>query len=239
LQSTFHISEVHFLEFLPETIFLVGLLALLLFSAFLRVKYTRRVTTLVVYLYALLLLVVVLFLIVFSGLNKGAYIFNFSLIIDYYTQSLKVIIISFALILLFVSKNFLLKSIKKDVVEYLLLICFSLFMMFILISSINIITTFIALEGLTMIIYILSIFPFVRYNFEATIKYFYLSALASSILLYGCSLIYGLTGSLNFIMIKYYIYRDLLVDPSNPTLQIIIVSLIFGMLFKIGAFPLH
>lgn len=239
LQSTFYISETHFLEFLPEAIFLFGLLFLLIFSVFLRVTYTRRVTTLVVYVYTVMLLTLVFILFLLCGSSNGSYLFNFSLITDFYTQSLKLIVLSFALLLLMVSKNFLLRSIKKDIIEYLLLLCFSLFMMFILISSINIITTFIALEGLTIIIYILSIFPFVRYNFEATIKYFYLSALASSILLYSSSLIYGLTGSLNFIMIKYYIYRDFLLEPTNLSLQVIVISLIFSMLFKIGAFPLH
>jgi NADH-quinone oxidoreductase subunit N len=138
-----------------------------------------------------------------------------------------------------VSKDFLLKKYNNDTIEFSFLIGFSLFFMFILLSSINIITAFISLEGLTMVIYILSIFPFKKYNFEATIKYFYLSAIGSSILLFSLSLIYGLVGSCNYFAIKYHIYQSFVSLINIFNIQFIILAIIFSFLFKIGAFPLH
>jgi NADH-quinone oxidoreductase subunit N len=240
VQSTFYINTTHFKEYVPEILLLSGLLLLLIYSVFLRGEYTRRVTTVQIYSYTLLLLAVVFLYMLFSGTPvHSTYLFNYMLMNNSYVYTLKLIILGFSILLMVVAKNFLLKDSKKDTIEYLLLVGYAILLMFILVSSINIITAFLALEGVTIIVYVLSIFPFTRYNFEATVKYFYLSALASSFLLYSFSLIYGLTGSCNFITIKYFIYRDALNGESNMILQMILLCLIVSFLFKVGAFPAH
>ena len=68
---------------------------------------------------------------------------------------------------------------------------------------------------------------------EAGLKYFVLSALASGILLYGCSLIYGFTGSTNFEIISKNI------DASNVGGVFGIVFILVGLAFKISAVPFH
>ena len=68
---------------------------------------------------------------------------------------------------------------------------------------------------------------------EAGLKYFVLSALASGLLLYGCSLIYGFTGSTNFEIISANL------DEANTGAVFGIVFIIVGLAFKVSAVPFH
>jgi len=68
---------------------------------------------------------------------------------------------------------------------------------------------------------------------EAGLKYFVLSALASGLLLYGCSLIYGFTGSTNFEIISANLNK------ANTGAVFGIVFIIVGLAFKISAVPFH
>ena len=68
---------------------------------------------------------------------------------------------------------------------------------------------------------------------EAGLKYFVLSALATGILLYGCSIIYGFTGSTNFEVISNSL------NNLNPGAVFGIVFIIVGLAFKISAVPFH
>ena len=68
---------------------------------------------------------------------------------------------------------------------------------------------------------------------EAGLKYFVLSALASGILLYGSSLIYGFTGSTNFDLIAQNL------DETNSGAVFGIVFIIVGLAFKVSAVPFH
>jgi len=68
---------------------------------------------------------------------------------------------------------------------------------------------------------------------EAGLKYFVLSALASGLLLYGCSLIYGFTGSTNFEIISANL------DEANTGAVFGIVFIIVGLAFKLSAVPFH
>ena len=68
---------------------------------------------------------------------------------------------------------------------------------------------------------------------EAGLKYFVLSALASGLLLYGCSLIYGFTGSTNFEIISANL------DEANTGALFGIVFIFVGLAFKVSAVPFH
>ena len=72
---------------------------------------------------------------------------------------------------------------------------------------------------------------------EAGLKYFVLSGLASGLLLYGISLVYGFSGTMDFGRL-----RRLLVDPSTaprPGLMVGIVFILVGLAFKISVVPFH
>ena len=106
--------------------------------------------------------------------------------------------------------------------------------MLLMISSYDLIVFYLGLELQSLCLYILASFR--RDNeksTEAGLKYFVLSALASGLLLYGCSLIYGFTGSTNFYLISSNL------DSSNAGAVFGIVFIIVGLAFKISAVPFH
>ena len=68
---------------------------------------------------------------------------------------------------------------------------------------------------------------------ESGIKYFVLSALSSGLLLYGCSLLYGFTGSTNFDLISVEL------DKENTGAIFAMVFILVGLAFKVSAVPFH
>jgi NADH-quinone oxidoreductase subunit N len=103
-----------------------------------------------------------------------------------------------------------------------------------MISSFDLIVFYLGLELQSLCLYILASF---RRNdersTEAGLKYFVLSALATGILLYGCSLIYGFTGSTNFEVISEKLTE------FNTGAVFGIVFIIVGLAFKVSAVPFH
>ena len=71
---------------------------------------------------------------------------------------------------------------------------------------------------------------------EAAIKYFVLGAIASGMLLYGMSIMYGITGSLNLSEISLYLAN---VNELNIGLIFALTFIVVGVAFKFGAVPFH
>tara|TARA_B100000686_G_scaffold260179_1_gene272828 strand:- start:232 stop:1305 length:1074 start_codon:yes stop_codon:yes gene_type:complete len=104
----------------------------------------------------------------------------------------------------------------------------------VMISSNDLIVFYIGLELQSLSLYVLASFNRDQIkSSEAGLKYFVLSALSSGLLLYGCSLIYGFTGSTNFITISEN------VDSTQLGLTFGIVFILVGLAFKISAVPFH
>ena len=119
--------------------------------------------------------------------------------------------------------------------EYYAMVLFSMLGMMIMISGQNMLTIYIGLELLSLCLY--SLVAFDRDNphaSEAAMKYFVLGALASGMLLYGMSMIYGMTGSLNISEIAQAISG---INPHNPVLIMGLVFVVAGLAFKFGAVP--
>jgi len=103
-----------------------------------------------------------------------------------------------------------------------------------MISSNDLIVFYMGLELQSLALYVLATFN--RNNLkssEAGLKYFVLSALSSGLLLYGCSLIYGFSGSTNFEIIASQL------DSNEYALTFGIVFILVGLAFKISAVPFH
>jgi NADH-quinone oxidoreductase subunit N len=128
---------------------------------------------------------------------------------------------------------------KLHVGEFYLLLLFACLGMMLLVSAGNLITVYLGLELLT-----LSQYALVALNrdsaasSEAAIKYFVLGALASGLLLYGMSMIYGATGTLDLAKI-HVVVGDLVNSPHKTLLAFGLVFLIAGIAFKFGAAPFH
>ena len=106
--------------------------------------------------------------------------------------------------------------------------------MILMISSYDLIIFYLGLELQSLGLYILASFKRDdERSTEAGLKYFVLSALASGLLLYGCSLIYGFTGSTNFEIISANL------DEANTGAVFGIVFIIVGLAFKVSAVPFH
>jgi NADH-quinone oxidoreductase subunit N len=118
---------------------------------------------------------------------------------------------------------------------YFLILCATLGMMF-MAGGTDLITLFIGLETMAVSFYILTGFikPNRRSN-EAAIKYFLLGAFSLGILLYGMSLMYGLSGSTNLRAIA----TALAGQTRDPRLVLAVVLVVAGLGFKIAAVPFH
>ena len=119
--------------------------------------------------------------------------------------------------------------------EFYALVLFALVGMMIMVSGQNMLTLYVGLELLSLSLYALVALD--RDNARATeaaMKYFVLGALASSMLLYGMSMIYGMTGSLNIAEIN----AALMGDAKNHAVLILgLVFIVSGLAFKLGAVP--
>jgi NADH-quinone oxidoreductase subunit N len=119
--------------------------------------------------------------------------------------------------------------------EYYALVLFALLGMMIMVSGQSMLTIYMGLELLSLCLY--SLVALDRDNAkasEAAMKYFVLGALASGMLLYGMSMIYGMTGSLNLSQIANTL-QD--INPKNPVLILGLVFVVSGLAFKFGAVP--
>lgn len=119
--------------------------------------------------------------------------------------------------------------------EFYALVLFSVVGMMIMVSGQNMLTLYIGLELLSLSLYALVALD--RDNARATeaaMKYFVLGALASGMLLYGMSMIYGMTGSLNLADIN----NALMTTPKTHSVLILgLVFIVAGLAFKLGAVP--
>ena len=166
------------------------------------------------------------------GINEVT-LFNGSVVIDYLSSFMKIITLIAAFLVLIISSNYL-KSLKILKIEYPILILCSVLGMMIMISSNDLIVFYMGLELQSLALYVLASFNRDQIkSTEAGLKYFVLSALSSGLLLYGCSLIYGFTGSTNFNVIANEL------NSNEYALTFGIVFIIVGLSFKISAVPFH
>lgn len=160
-------------------------------------------------------------------------LFSDSVVIDYMASLMKLITLISAFFVLLVSYNYL-KVFKIFKIEYPILILSSVLGMMIMISSNDLMVFYMGLELQSLALYVLATFNRDQLkSSEAGLKYFVLSALSSGLLLYGCSLIYGFSGSTNFDIISNQLNSD------EYVLTFGIVFILVGLSFKISAVPFH
>mgnify|MGYP001221753301 CR=1 FL=1 len=166
------------------------------------------------------------------GINETL-LFNGSVVIDYLSSFMKIITLLAAFLALVISPDYL-RTFKIFKIEYPILILSSVLGMMVMISSNDLIVFYLGLELQSLALYVLATFNRDQLkSSEAGLKYFVLSALSSGLLLYGCSLIYGFTGSTNFNLIA----GQLNVDQYALTFGIVFI--LVGLAFKISAVPFH
>ena len=172
-------------------------------------------------------------LILNNPLETNITLFNGSYIIDNLSSYMKALTILGGVVVLSISKKYL-KISNIFLIEYPILILSSILGMMVMISSNDLIVFYVGLELQSLALYVLASFNRDQLkSSESGLKYFVLSALSSGLLLYGCSLIYGFSGSTNFNIIAQTI------NSTHYGLTFGIVFILVGLAFKISAVPFH
>ena len=211
---------------LPELFLSLAIMFLLMLGVFIKKSFK------LVNLLTILSLIFAIALILNQS-SETVKVFNESYIIDHLSIFMKVLTLLFCFFVLISSKDYV-KSNDIDKIEYPIIVLASSLGMIIMIGSYDLIIFYLGLELQSLCLYILASFKRDDgKSTEAGLKYFVLSALASGLLLYGCSLIYGFTGSTNFEIISTNL------DEANVGAVFGIVFIIVGLAFKVSAVPFH
>ncbi len=213
---------------LPEIFLSLSILFLLILGVF------KKNSSRLIQNISLVVLIITSAIILNESLNiKETILFNGSIIIDYLSSLMKIITLIATFFVLTISSSYL-KTFKIFKIEYSILILSSVLGMMIMISSNDLIVFYMGLELQSLALYVLATFNRDQLkSSEAGLKYFVLSALSSGLLLYGCSLIYGFTGSTNFNIIADQL------SSNEYALTFGIVFILVGLSFKISAVPFH
>ena len=211
---------------LPEIFLTLSIFSILMIGVFIKNSFN-----LIFNLSSLIILLTIA--IILNSPNNVEKIFLESFIRDAFSNFFKILILVSSLFVLNSSKNFILdKNLAKF--EYPIIILLSILGMFFMVSSNDIILFYLGLELQSLSLYILASID--RDNLkssESGIKYFVLSALSSGLLLYGCSLLYGFTGTTNFDLIADKLVKE------NAGAIFAMVFILVGLAFKVSAVPFH
>ncbi len=176
-------------------------------------------------------------LLIAHGDGQTVKILNNMVVVDGFSTVLK-FVISIGLIAALVLSAGSLKDQNLSRFEYSILILLSGIGMMLMVSANNMLSLYVSLELQSLCLYVLaSIKRDDLKSAEAGIKYFVLGALSSGLLLFGISLIYGYTGSLDFDLIGGTIRANSYI--FAPGVIIGIVFILAGLCFKVSAVPFH
>jgi NADH-quinone oxidoreductase subunit N len=222
---------------LPEIVLLAGACGLMLFD--LTVRDARREAS--VYFAGLVLLATAaatLFLLVGTG-GTLLYAFHGLYVADVLAYVLKLGAILAVALALAYSRDYLFdRGLLKG--EFLTLLLFALLGMMVMMSANSFLTLYLGLELLSLCLYALvALNRDSAASTEAAMKYFVLGALASGLLLYGMSMIYGATGTLTITEVAGQVGNLAASGAERTFLVFGLVFLVAGLAFKLGVVPFH
>jgi NADH-quinone oxidoreductase subunit N len=146
-------------------------------------------------------------------------------------MQIALLILTMLTILTFIGSTF-----TQYVSEYLALILLATVSMMFLVSTQNLLLIFLSLELLSLSLYILVAFNKRSVlSAEAALKYFIFGGISAAFLLFGSSLLYGLSNSTNLMRIASSVHGPFL----DPLLIVAIVMTVIGLGFKVAAAPFH
>ncbi|MSP42770.1 MAG: NADH-quinone oxidoreductase subunit NuoN [Alphaproteobacteria bacterium] len=216
---------------LPEILMACGAMALLMLGVF-RAQATQRSVT----QGALLLLMVTAALVMLQGSGRME-TFSGGFVTDAFSRYAKILILLGSGVMLVMAQGYLRRE-NMDRFEFPVLVLLATLGMMMMVSAGDLISLYMGLELQSLSLYVLAAFKRDSQRAtEAGLKYFVLGALASGILLYGASLIYGFTGTVNFMKLAT-VFGD---GHAEVGLGLIfgLVFLTAGLAFKISAVPFH
>ena len=214
---------------IPQIFLLFSAIILLMLGSF-----TKKNSAKIIVYFSVLTLFLVTFLEIFMPWDIYV-IFNNSLVENGFSRFVKSIIFMSSAFVIILSSKWLIRYDEKAF-EYPILILFSSLGMSLMISANDLITLYLAIELQSLPLYVMAAFKRDSVESgEAGIKYFVLGALSSSLFLFGSSLIYGFTGSIEFSEIS----RSIDILNINSGIVVGVVFILSGLIFKISAVPFH
>ena len=213
-------------------IFLLLMVSIILIVDVLIPKQTRTVT----YLLVQLALLGCSLITVATHQNGVAYLFNNMFVDDLMSDVLKLLTFLAVSMMLVYSRSYLIAR-GLFTGEFLTLTLFATLGMLVMISASNFVTLYIGLEVLSLSLYaMVALQRDSAVATESAMKYFILGAMASGFLLYGMSMVYGATGSLDVQTISSVIRHG---HASTELLVFGLAFLVAGLAFKLGVVPFH
>ncbi len=224
------VNNIIYIFLIPEIFLTVLTLVCLIFGLYIKKNAFRQTCN-----FSVLILLTTILVVYFDfNLNFAHYdnLFSNSSFINFF----KILVLLGSAASILISKEYFL-SIKLKNFEIPILLLFSTLGMMLMISSSNLMSMYLAIELQSLALYVAAAIKRDSISSaESGVKYFILGALSSGILLYGMSLIYGFTGSMNFNEINIS-----LTNYNNLNLGLIfgLVFVIVGLAFKVSAVPFH
>ena len=216
---------------LPEIVMACGAMALLMLGVFRGQAQSRLVTQ-----GSLLVILLTAALVLLQG-GERIETFSGGFVSDAFSRYAKFLILLGSGVMLVMAQGYL-KRENMDRFEFPVLVVLATLGMMMMVSAGDLISLYMGLELQSLALYVLAAFKRDSQRAtEAGLKYFVLGALASGMLLYGASLIYGFTGTVNFVKLAA-LFGD---DHGQAGLGLIfgLVFLTAGLAFKISAVPFH
>lgn len=227
---------------IPEFFLTTILLILLLFGVFYKknqnnekILIIKNLNTIIIYLLLIILILT------YNVETFSTTVMNGVLIINNFTQTIKLILILTSIICFLIQKKYIIQQ-KINSYEINILFLISLLGLMVLISSNHFITLYLAIELQSLSFYILTVSQKKSIlSIEAALKYFILGSIASGFILFGSSIIYVILGSLNFSHIFLILSNINYLNNIDLLISIIygFIFIIIGILFKIGVVPFH
>jgi len=224
------ISELAYV--LPE-IWLISITALVLILNVYTTKYSKWIT----YVFSQIALVGTLFLIGELTGKKATTLFYNAFMMDSLGNLLKFSICLIGFFVFLFSRKYIFES-RSYRGEYFILCLFSIFGMMVLVSAQSFLSLYLGIELLALPLY--ALIAMIKEDAlapEAAMKYFVMGALASGILLYGISLLYGVTGTFDMQVIATKLASQN--QEPHSALLFGLVFVLVGLAFKFGAVPFH
>ena len=231
------VSLIDHLPVLPEVVLLVGASALMIVD--LHVKDPRRGVSYGLAQLVLLACAASSAFVLWGAPGARLYLFNDLYVSDSLANVLKLLAYGAVSTALVYSRQYLLdRGLLKG--EFLTLLLFALLGMMIMMSANSFLTLYLGLELLSLCLYALvALNRDSAISTEAAMKYFVLGALASGLLLYGMSMIYGATGTLTITEVARQV-GTLSASATQKTFLVFgVVFVVAGIAFKLGVAPFH
>ncbi|MDB6024258.1 MAG: nuoN 2 [Verrucomicrobiales bacterium] len=216
---------------IPETVVVItAFLALLVDFIFLRNLPARTRTSLL----ATVTAVGCLSAIAWMGVSHSTYRLDDAIfVVNPMTQLVKQIILALTIFTAFISVQ---TNFTRHLGEYFILLLLASAGMMFLVSAENILAIFLALELLSLSLYVLTAFNKQSvFSAEAALKYFLFGGMSAAFTLFGLSLIYGVTGEMNLTAIA----AKLAGKTTDPLFYVALVMTVIGFGFKVAAAPFH